>query len=92
MRVIGFSSGVVYREGNVDRMVKAILEKSGHEHEFVKLTNLTYSPCKGCVELCAEPQVCQLEDDLYPYYHKIKEADAVVVGSPVSLTRSTGSL
>ena len=83
MNVVGFSAGCVGREGNVDRMVKAILEKSGSEYEFVKLTDLTYSGCKGCVQLCAKPRVCKLEDDLLPYYEKIKTADAVVVGSPV---------
>ena len=83
MKVLGFSAGGVGREGNVDRMVKTILEKSGHENEFVKLANLHYSGCKGCVHLCARPQVCRLEDDLLPYYQKIKEADAVVIGAPV---------
>ncbi len=83
MKTIGFSAGGTGREGNVDKMVQAILEKSGHETEFVKLTDLTYSGCKGCVKLCAKPKVCTLEDDLQPYYPAIKEADAVVVGSPV---------
>ncbi len=83
MKVIGFSAGSVGREGNVDRMVKAILEKSGHEFEFVKLADLNYSGCKGCVQLCAKPQVCRLEDDAQPYYQKVKEADAVVIGTPV---------
>ena len=83
MKVIGFSAGSVGREGNVDRMVKAILDKSGHEIEFVKLTDLSYSGCKGCVQLCAGPQVCKLKDDVQPYYQKIKEADAVVIGTPV---------
>lgn len=83
MKVMGFSSGTVGRLGNVDRMVKAIMDKSGHENEFVKLTDLVYSGCKGCSWLCARPQVCMLEDDLFPYYQKIKEADAVVVGGSV---------
>ncbi len=83
MNVIGFSAGSTGREGNVDRMVKAILEKSGHEVEFVKLADLNYSGCKGCVQLCAKPQVCRLEDDAQPYYQKVKEADAVVIGTPV---------
>lgn len=83
MNVIGFSSGGVGRESNADRMVRAILEKSGHDTEFVKLTELNYSGCKGCVQLCAGPQVCRLEDDLLPYYQKLKEADAVVLGSPI---------
>ena len=83
MKVIGFSAGSVGRVGNVDRMVKAILQKSGHDVEFVKLTDLSYSGCKGCVALCAKPQVCRLEDDAQPYYQKVKEADAVVIGTPV---------
>jgi len=83
MKVIGFSAGSVGRQGNIDRMVKAILEKSGHEMEFVKLADLNYSGCKGCVQLCAKPQVCKLEDDAQPYYEKVKEADAVVIGTPV---------
>ncbi len=92
MKVIGFSAGSVGREGNIDRMVKAILEKSGHEVEFVKLTDLTYSGCKGCVQLCAKPQVCKLEDDLLPYYEKIKQADAVVIGTPVYFDTITATV
>ena len=92
MKVIGFSAGSVGREGNVDRMVKAILEKSGHEVEFVKLTDLTYSGCKGCVQLCANPQVCKLEDEAQPYYEKIKQADAVVIGTPVYFNTMTATV
>ncbi len=83
MKIIGFSAGVISRDANVDRMVKAIMERSGYESEFVKLTDLSYPACKGCVWLCAGPQVCRLEDDLFPYYQKVKEADAVVLGSPI---------
>jgi multimeric flavodoxin WrbA len=82
-KVIGFSAGGIGRVGNVDRMVQAMLDKSGQETEFVKLADLNYSGCKGCVQLCARPQVCMLEDDLLPHYQKIKEAEAVVVGAPV---------
>jgi len=91
MKVIGFSAGSVGREGNIDRMVKAILEKSGHEVEFVKLADLTYSGCKGCVQLCAKPQVCKLQDDLEPFYEKIKQADAVVIGTPVYFNTITAT-
>ncbi len=83
MSVIGFSAGAAGRVGNVDRMVKAVLDGSGHDAEFVKLSDMNYSGCKGCVHLCARPQVCRLEDDLLPHYQKLKDADAVVVGAPV---------
>jgi len=29
------------------------------------------------------PQVCNLADDAQPYYQKVKDADAVVIGTPV---------
>lgn len=83
MNVIGFSSGGAGRQSNADRLVQAILNKSSHNTEFVKLTDLNYSACKGCVRLCASPQVCMLDDDLLPYYQKLKEADAVVLGTSV---------
>jgi len=51
VNVIGFSSGGAGRQSNVDRMVQAILEQSGQATEFVKLTGLRYSACKGCVWL-----------------------------------------
>jgi len=86
MHIIGFSSGVTGRESNVDRIVKAVLRKAGGRSEYVKLTDLSYSGCKGCVGLCAQSQVCLLEDDLLPYYRKIKEADAVVIGTPVYMS------
>lgn len=92
MKVIGFSSGVTGRESNVDRIVKAVLERSGGDGEFVKLTDLTYSGCKGCVELCAKPQLCLLKDDLASYYRKIKEADAVVIGSPIYMSDVNGAM
>ncbi|WP_455369983.1 flavodoxin family protein, partial [[Eubacterium] cellulosolvens] len=83
MKIIGFSAGVVGHDSNIDRMVKLIMEKSGYESEFVKLNDLNYSACKACVWLCAKPEVCKLEDDLVTYYQKVKDADAVVLGSPI---------
>ena len=83
MKVIGFGAGVVRRDSNVDRMVKEIMSATGYDTDFVKLTNVDYSACKGCVWLCAGPEVCRLDDGLLPYYQKVKESDAVVLGSPI---------
>jgi len=83
MSIIGFSSGGTGRMGNTDRLVRAILERSGRPYDYVKLTDLTFSGCKGCSDLCAPDRVCRLQDEATPYYQAIKEADAVVLGSPV---------
>jgi multimeric flavodoxin WrbA len=91
MKIIGFSSGAAGREGNVDRMVKGIMSRSGYDSEFVKLTDLSFSGCRGCAHLCAKPRVCQLDDDLRPFYGKIRDADAVVIGSPVYFDAVNGT-
>jgi multimeric flavodoxin WrbA len=92
MKIIGFSAGSTGKTGNVDRMIQAVMSQSGWESEFVKLTDLNFTGCKGCVELCAKPQVCRAEDDLLPYYQKIKEADAVVLGTPVYFGSISGTI
>jgi len=89
-KILGFSSGGVGHDGNVDRMVKAVLKASGQDTKFVKLSELTYSGCKGCVARCARPQRCMLEDDLLPWYEEIREADALVVGTPVYFDAMNG--
>ena len=47
MKIIGFSAGVVGRDSNVDRLVKRIMDETGYESEFIKLTDIDYSACKG---------------------------------------------
>jgi len=81
MTILGFSSSPV-RSGNVDRMVEALLRLSGKEAEFVNLNDLDYGPCMACPHLCAHDNICKLDDGLRPYYEKIIDADAIVLGSP----------
>ncbi len=83
MRIIGLSSGATGRTSNVDRMVQSVMDGTGWDSEFVKLTDLTFTGCKGCADLCAKPQVCKVEDDLFPHYQNLKDADAVVLGAAV---------
>lgn len=83
MRIVGFSSGATGKTGNVDRMVQAVMNQTEWDSEFVKLTDLSFGGCRGCVSQCAPVNVCTLDDDLLPHYERVKEADAVVLGSPV---------
>lgn len=83
MTILGFSGSPTEREGNLDRIVRAILEGSGKETEFIKLSRLNYSGCRGCAARCAGKELCALEDDLKPYFPKIKEAEALVLGASV---------
>jgi len=79
--VIGFSSSATV-DGNVDRMVQAVLDCFPGSTEFYNLTQLSYGPCRACVQLCAGDNVCKLPDDLEPMYSKIRSAGAIVLGTP----------
>lgn len=89
MTLLGFSSSGI-RDGNVDRMVKHILELSGQPYEFIRLSELFYSPCKACVHLCAKDNLCRLEDDLKVYYSKVVSASALVLGTPTYFNSMNG--
>jgi len=89
MTVIGISSSPI-KGGNVDRMVQYILECCEKPSEFVNLSSLSYSPCKACVHLCAGDNMCQLNDDLKPFYPKLIEAEAIVLGTPSYFNNMNG--
>ncbi|MCF8049726.1 MAG: flavodoxin family protein [Desulfobacterales bacterium] len=89
MTLLGFSASAV-KNGNVDRMVRAVLEKSAEPYEFVRLSELAYSPCRACPHQCAKDNLCTLDDDLKPYYPKILAADALVLGTPVYFDSMNG--
>lgn len=82
MSIVGISGSPI-QDGNTDRIVKSLLEQSGHEHIFVNLSTLNFVPCRGCAHLCARSNICPLEDDLRPYLEPILEAEALVFASPI---------
>lgn len=81
MTILGFSSSPIHG-GNVDRLVQTLLERSGNDSEFVNLTSLSYTPCKACVDLCANDNLCKLEDDLKPFYSQLIAAEAIILETP----------
>jgi len=63
-------------------MVQSLLKDSGKDAEFVNLTQLSFSGCRACVHRCASDNFCRIEDDLKPFYPKIVDAEAIVLGTP----------
>lgn len=78
-KIIGFSGSPV-RNSNTDRMVKEVLESSGQEYEFIKLSHLNIKPCLAC-KGCVEDDTCIVRDDFLEIAKKVKEADAIVIGA-----------
>jgi multimeric flavodoxin WrbA len=72
-------SGSPIKNSNTDRLVKAVLEASGLNSEFVKLSRLNVRPCIACLG-CKADNVCKVKDDFPELAEKVRKAGALVVG------------
>lgn len=79
MKVLGIS-GSPTKDSNTDTLIKAILEATGAETEFVKLSDIKVGPCIACMK-CVHTNECIINDDFKWLSKKVMEADAIVLGS-----------
>lgn len=78
MKILGVSGSPI-ENSNTDRIVKTILEASGLDTEFIKLTDFVFAPCKACLG-CRKTNECEVRDDGIVLAEKVKKADAIVIG------------
>jgi multimeric flavodoxin WrbA len=77
MKVLGVSGSPI-KNSNTDKALKAVLEATGLETEFIKLTDYTVAPCKACLG-CIKTNRCVIQDDGILLAEKAKAAGALVV-------------
>lgn len=77
-QVIGISGSPV-KNSNTDRMVQAVLNHTGLETEFIKLSKCKVQPCIACLG-CTKDNICKVKDDFQEIAEKVKHAGAIVVG------------
>jgi multimeric flavodoxin WrbA len=82
MSIVGISGSPIVN-GNTDRLVRAMLERSGGDTNFVNLSELNFSACRACAHNCATTAMCGVKDDLYPYLEYIRDAEALVLGTAI---------
>ncbi len=84
MKVVGIV-GSPRKNGNTEMLtahtLRAIAEE-GLTTELIRLAGLDIRPCNACM-VCCEEERCPIEDDLFPVYLKMKEADGIILASPV---------
>ena len=84
MKAIGIV-GSPRKGGNTEILtrhtLKAIAEE-GLETELIPLAGLDIKPCTACMA-CKTKETCPIKDDFLPIYRKMKEADAIILASPV---------
>jgi len=91
MKILGFIASP-RKEGNTAWTVNKILEgvkEQGAEIQSWSSCDLDIKPCKGCLS-CAESGKCVINDDMQKIYADLKQADAVILGSPVYMGQMSG--
>ena len=82
------------KNGNTEILSHHTLKASqeeGLDTELIRLANLEIKPCTAC-EACRKEEHCPIEDDFWPIYNKMKEADVIILASPVYFSSATPSL
>ncbi len=69
------------KEGITEKTVRAILEASNSEYEYISLSGKKINGCIGCT-LCAADNQCKIKDDWGEIAKKMLKADAIVFGAP----------
>ena len=87
-KVIGFN-GSPRKGWNTYQLVQKALEgakDAGAETKFYHLHDLNIHPCQSCLTCQKDDKhagKCVLKDDLQPILEEIKQADAVIFGTPI---------
>lgn len=72
-------------EGNTDLLLRETLraiDAAGHEIQLFKLNFMRITPCQDCSG-CERTGVCVIKDDMDEIYGAIREADRIILASPI---------
>jgi multimeric flavodoxin WrbA len=87
-KVLGISGSPV-PNSNTDTLIKTILEATGADQNFVKLSDIQVAPCRACKK-CAYTNQCAIDDDFRWLSQMVLDADALVIGTPVMYASASG--
>jgi multimeric flavodoxin WrbA len=95
MKVVAFN-GSPHREGNTYHAIKMVaeeLENKNIEIEIIQVGNKEIRGCLGCNK-CVENQNerCIIDDQVNGWIQKMKEADGIIIGSPVHYAAIAGTM
>jgi multimeric flavodoxin WrbA len=82
-------------EGNSAVLAKAFLDTCqslGAAVESHFLNKMQYQGCQACMSCKTKTEICILKDDMTPVYEAIRQADVLVLASPVYFGDLSGQL
>ena len=81
--------------GNCEALLRSFRESArtlGAEIDYYALRNLNFGGCLGCLACKSKSERCVVQDDLTPVLESVREADALVMATPVYLREMTSLL
>ena len=92
-----FLNGSPRKNWNTHKLLESAINgaaEAGAETELVHLYDLNFKGCKSCFACKLKNNktngLCVIRDDLRPVLEKAREAEIVVVGTPIYISFSTG--
>lgn len=84
------------KQANIDTLVNKVIEgakDNGIETKIYYLNDLSVRPCQSCM-YCRKPESdgCILNDDMKDFYSEIKDAEYLILASPVYIHQISGLL
>lgn len=92
MKKVVIFNGSPRMDGNTTTILDSIargVRDTGAEAKYYTLFKMKFMACQGCFA-CRAKDDCVIKDELHEALQKIKEADAVVIGSPIYMMQVTG--
>jgi len=83
------------KNGNTEILTEHTLQaiaEEGLKTELIRLAGLDIRPCNACMACREKDEYCPIRDDLLPIYRKIREADAIMLATPVYFSSATSLL
>ena len=84
MKIIAFQ-GSPRKDGNTDLLLSAALKEvstDNHQVTFFTLNEMNIKPCQNCGG-CENTGTCVISDDMERVYDAIREADRIILASPI---------
>ncbi len=94
MKVIGIS-GSPRKKGNTEILIQLALDAirtEGIDTELITLADKMINPCNACMACKKDKNRCAIEDDFEAIFLKIREADGLILGTPVYFGSATPNI
>lgn len=94
MKVLAINSSA-RKDGNTAILINKVfeeLQKDGIETELVQLSGQMLEPCKACFACGGQKNCIHRKDRFREVFDKLKEADGILLGSPVYSTNVSANM